>query len=115
MNRVAARILLGLFAVGVAASASADGLRCGQRLITDGDHETKLLHYCGEPLAVESRAARRLYVGELETGFFPGVFTDIRVEEWTYNFGPRKLMRLIRIEDGIVTEIRHLGYGFIKE
>ena len=45
-------------------------------------------------------------------GIGPGLFTDVRVEEWTYNFGPRKLMRLIRLENGVVADIQELGYGF---
>jgi len=106
-------LVLGLsLALGVFVSAEASALRCGQRLISIGDHETKLLRFCGEPLSRESRYASRVYVGDRRHGFLPGVFQEVLVEEWTYNFGPRKLMRLVRLEDGVVTEIRQLGYGF---
>lgn len=109
-------LVLGLsLSIGVLVSAEASALRCGQRLISIGDHQTKLLRFCGEPLSRESRYASRIYMGDNRRGFLPGVFEEVIVEEWTYNFGPRKLMRLVRIEDGVVTEIRQLGYGFLPE
>jgi hypothetical protein len=100
-----------LLAVG--APASADALRCGNRLISRGDHAAKLLRYCGEPVAVQSRAVQRSVVA-FGTYFYPGLglVKDVIVEEWTYNFGPRKLMRQVRLENGLVEEVRELGYGF---
>jgi hypothetical protein len=109
MPKIASAIVV---LAGFLATAEALALRCGHRLITVGDHETKVLRYCGDPLSVQSRFARRLYVGEFPRRVFPGLYEEVVVEEWTYNFGPRKLMRLVRIEDGYVAEIRQLGYGF---
>ena len=96
-----------------AIEASADARRCGNRLISRGDHASKLLRYCGEPVAVESRAVQRRVVA-FGTYFHPGLglLEDVIVEEWTYNFGPRKLMRQVRLENGLVEEVRELGYGF---
>jgi hypothetical protein len=34
------------------------------------------------------------------------------VEEWTYNLGPNRMMRVVRFENGIVVEVTHLGYGY---
>ena len=92
----------------------ATAMRCGQRLITEGDHESKLLRYCGEPVSVQSRMAPRVYVrGDARPGFIPGFYEYVQVQEWTYNFGPRKFMRQVRIENGIVTDITELGYGYL--
>ena len=91
----------------------AAAMRCGQRLITEGDHESKLLRYCGEPVSVQSRVAPRVYVRDVGPGFIPGFYEYVQVQEWTYNFGPRKFMRQVRIENGIVTEITELGYGYL--
>ena len=33
-------------------------------------------------------------------------------ERWLYNFGPRRLMREITFQDGLIVQIRTLGYGF---
>ncbi len=40
-----------------------------------------------------------------------GFREELRVEEWTYNFGPNQLMTKVRIEYGYVTDVRYLGYG----
>lgn len=87
-------------------------MRCGTRLISPGDHETRLLEFCGEPMAIESRYGRRLYRGDAHRGFIPGFFEEVVIEDWTYNFGPTRLMRVVRIEGGYVAEITQLGYGF---
>ena len=42
----------------------------------------------------------------------PGGQIEVAVEIWTYNFGPDRLMQRLKIEDGVVVEIRTLGYGY---
>lgn len=105
--------LLAAALLAFAADARADALRCGNRVISHGDHVSKVLRYCGEPVTVESRVVQRsvvafgslLYLGHR-------LVEDVVIEEWTYNFGPRKLMRQVRLENGIVKDVRELGYGF---
>jgi hypothetical protein len=36
----------------------------------------------------------------------------VLVEFWTYNLGRQKLMRRLRLEDGLVVEIETLGHGY---
>jgi len=101
----------GLLAFGAEASASA--LRCGNRVISRGDHAVKVLRYCGNPVAIESRVVHRrvtAFGSYVHPGL--GLLEDVLVEEWTYNFGPGKLMRQIRLENGFVRDVRELGYGF---
>lgn len=95
----------------LAAVAPAHAFRCGTRIITRGDHAEKILKFCGEPVSVQTRLQTRGYVSELGR-VFPGVVEEIVVEEWTFNLGPHQLMRLVRLENGFVTEIKHLGYGY---
>ena len=40
-----------------------------------------------------------------------GALEEVVVEEWTYNLGPRLLMRVVVLEDGYVEDVKHLGYG----
>ena len=96
----------------LATSLSAHAFRCGTRVISRGDHASKLLHYCGEPDAVQSRLAQRSLVAHFGHVFIPGFVEDVWIEEWTYNLGPNKLMRVVRVENGVVANIRHLGYGY---
>ena len=93
-------------------SAQAHAFRCGNRIISRGDHSSKLLHYCGEPASVQTRLAQRTFGTGYNRVYIPGFVEDVWIEEWTYNLGPSKLMRFVRIENGFVTEIKNLGYGY---
>jgi Protein of unknown function (DUF2845) len=98
----------------IAAPASADGLRCGSKLVTTGDPRSKVRQFCGEPTDVQTRSIlRRPYFNFGGRGYTYGDgYVEIPVEIWTYNFGPYKLMREIRFVDGRVENIETLGYGY---
>jgi len=95
----------------IAAAAPAHAFRCGARIITRGDHAEKMLRYCGEPASVQSRLQTRQYMSHLGRPY-PKIVEEVLVEEWTYNLGPKQLMRLVRLENGFVEEIKLLGYGY---
>ena len=112
MRKRATTWALGMLAgLGLSGAASADALRCGSKLITRGDHAAEVLHYCGEPAAVHTRVIRRGAIGTRGL-ILPGFVEEVLVEVWTYNFGPHKLMRQLRIENGILREVEQLGYGY---
>lgn len=114
IRRIRTRAGLLLAALAVSAGASADALRCGNKVISRGDHATRVLCYCGEPTAVQSWVAQRGVVGfgsVFRPGF--GFVEDVLIEEWTYNFGPRRLMRQVRFANGIVEKVELLGYGYL--
>ncbi len=105
-------------------------MRCGNKLVLKGDHQVKILRFCGDPTHMLQRAiyrsgptrqftsrhsgSRRVReaLGDDEILVSTRSFVEVLIEEWTYNLGPRKLMRVIRFENGIVTDVRHLGYGY---
>ena len=89
----------------------AHAFRCGTRIITRGDHADKILRFCGEPASVQTRYAQRNYVSGLGR-VLPGVVEEVVIEEWTYNLGPHQLIRVVRLENGFVADIRHRGYGY---
>lgn len=109
--------LFGLTVIGAAltAPAHADGMRCGSRLIRDGDARAEVRAFCGEPVDVQTRSILRRPVynfnGRLVYSGGDSLI-EIPVETWTYNFGPNKLMRRVRFIDGIVDEVETLGYGY---
>ncbi|HEX6636644.1 MAG TPA: DUF2845 domain-containing protein [Steroidobacteraceae bacterium] len=111
MNRVAATLVLGLLASSPAFAA----LRCGNKIVTEGDTSAEVAAKCGEPTdVIQMRSiyrrpviwiyGRPQYIGE--------DFIEVPVEAWVYNFGPNKLMRRLRFENGLVAEIETLGYGY---
>ena len=90
--------------------AAADSMRCGTKLMTDGDPSDKVLAYCGEPASIERREILRGY------GYHRGVTVhsayEVSVEMWTYNFGPHKLMYRLRFEDGLLVDVDTLSHGY---
>lgn len=106
--------------------------RCKGKIVSEGDPQAKVLRFCGEPVSVQQRT---LYRGGIPRGGvnrtvgpgsdLVGVATrreellihdrsvvEVLVEEWTYNLGPHRLMRVVRFENGLVTEVDLLGYGY---
>lgn len=95
-------------------AAAADSLRCGTRLITDGDTSAKVEALCGPPAGVtRAEVFRRPVLWRYGRPYYLSDHpVAVAVEFWTYNLGSHKLMRRLRIEDGIVTEIETLGHGY---
>lgn len=106
-------------------STPALALRCGNKIVRNGDHQAKILNMCGEPTAVKvhniyrsgipvsgSGSTERHHRSNDELIVHNRSVVEVVVEEWTYNFGPRKLMRVIRFENGFVTSVKRLGYGY---
>jgi hypothetical protein len=97
-------------------AAQADALRCGTKLVTEGNSRTEVIAKCGEATDVERRSVWRQPVVWIQgRPFHVGSdLIEIPVELWTYNLGPNKFMRRLRFEDGLVVEIETLGYGYPK-
>ena len=99
-----------LAALLAAGAASADSMRCGSKLMTDGDPSDKVMALCGPPAAIERREILRPW------GYHRDVTVhstyEVAVELWTYNFGPNKLMYRLRFEDGLLVEVDTLGHGY---
>lgn len=106
-------------------SVPALALRCGSKIVRHGDPQAKILDMCGEPASIQTRNIYRsgipaTYIRSTERHLrdddelivHTRSVVEVVVEEWTYNFGPRKLMRVIRFENGFVTSVKRLGYGY---
>jgi len=112
----AATVLLSIAAALVVAAtpARADGFRCGTKLVVEGSTRGEVIARCGEPTDVERRAILRRPVlwRHGRPYYLSDDLVEVPVETWTYNLGPNKLMRRLRLEDGVVVEIDTLGYGY---
>ena len=107
-----ARGAAGLVAIAVLAiAAPAHALTCGSRVISKGDDVSKLLEFCGEPASVQSHRIDRTPI-DSNGRVYRGFTEEVLVEEWTYNFGPYQLMVKIRLDNGVVADIKYLGYGY---
>ena len=110
MKVTAIGMFLSAAALVLAGPARADSMRCGGKLMTDGDPAAKVEAHCGPPVSIERREIVRSY--SYHRGIpVRGAF-EVAVEFWTYNFGPHKLMYRLRFEDGLLVEVDTLGHGY---
>ncbi len=108
-------------------SDAANAFRCGNKIVRDGMHEAQVVKICGEP-------ATKRYIGRTVRGVeFPIVrhrspgaisyrtpgyghfVTEVIITEYVYNFGPRKLMRRLLFEGGVLVQIETIGYGYFED
>lgn len=105
----------------------AHAFRCGSKLVKDGMHEAQVVAVCGEPTTMRNLGvAVRYYDYRYRRGTSPGWSTyerpgygnlaqEVIITEYVYNFGPRKLMRRLVFEGGVLITIESIGYGYIKK
>lgn len=96
-----------------ATPGQAEALRCGNRLVYEGDVAAVVAQRCGEPLQIS-----RSSMFKFPTTWINGRLYQLSdqqvavpVETWVYNFGPGKFMRELRFEDGVLVNIKLLDYG----
>jgi uncharacterized membrane protein len=125
-----ALILLIIVAGFIPGRTIAASLRCGVRIITEGDYKDRVLAECGTPDHVEVWEEERVYRFQYHPGYY-GIYDNydydpavteygrpyrvkklVIVEEWTYNHGPTRFLDHLRLENGIVKEIRSGDYGY---
>ena len=117
----------GLLIVLALAAAPAHAFRCKNKIVKDGMHELQVIAICGKPttqrhigyvLRGVNLGYRRLSVGGLRQTYYPAysnLSEEVIVTEYVYNFGPRKLMRRLVFEGGVLVTIETIGYGYIEK
>jgi hypothetical protein len=117
-----------LLVVALLLASPAHAFRCKTKLVKDGMHEVQVIAICGEPTTVRNlgytvqgydTVIRNRYPGGLTTGTtYPGyghLHTQVVITEYVYNFGPRKLMRRLVFEGGVLVTIESIGYGYLEK
>jgi hypothetical protein len=111
----------------ILASTSAFGFRCGRKIVTEDMHEAQVLKACGTPttsrhLGYATRGTyipvRRVVSPGVTIEQFPGYghYTEeVELTEYVYNFGPRKFMRRLIFEGGVLKKIEKIGYGYLEK
>ena len=85
-------------------TAFADNFRCPNgAIVSTGDRLAEVYVKCDPPSFRDTRT-------ESESGH-RGATILVNVEEWTYNEGPHRLIHLLVFNNGILTEVRSLGFG----
>jgi hypothetical protein len=93
-------------------------LRCHGSIVSEGDHKYDVLKKCGEPDLVETREEVYVEAYGLDFFGFGGLSADYQrlikvvIEEWTYNFGPHRLIYHLIFVDGELRSISTRGHGY---
>jgi len=113
-----------LLAAALLLPQTAAAFRCGTKLVKDGMHEVEVIAICGEPASKRhlGYAIRSIDVREHRPSVpgwtitrSPGYYsypTEVMVTEYVYNLGPRKLMRRLVFEGGMLVSVETLGRGY---
>ncbi len=80
-----------------------------------GDSTFDVLARCGEPALREETLGQVAVEAPVGGGSWaPTSFTTVRVEIWTYDFGPQAFSRRLEFEDGKLARIVAGGYGYSR-
>lgn len=95
-----AAALLVAYLLGAASMAHADTLRCGGRLVKEGESTGEVQMKCGEPTTRD----RRIEI-------LDGAFSSITIDTWMYNLGPNDFVRILTFVNGTLRRIETGDYG----
>jgi hypothetical protein len=112
MVRYACAFVLGLVVstIGPGAASADDGFRCDTgRLVGTGDHMAEVRNKCGEPDSAGQRVEKRTRKEKVRRWIHGAAeeFTEEReievvLDEWVYDFGPRRFLQIVTFENGRV-------------
>jgi len=109
---------LGLLLLLAMAHPPALAFYCGHDLVKEGDYKLQVLEKCGNPDYQESRVEYRSTVlrgsGLAQPGLDLIRQEPVTIDEWTYDFGPRRFMQWLHFENGRLILIKDLGYGTVN-
>jgi hypothetical protein len=81
---------------------------CDSAEIQAGISQYEILQRCGEPAFKDSRQEEQLTSVDKNTNRL----TIKRIDEWTYNFGPNKFLRILKFENGRLVDVETGDRGF---
>ena len=108
------------------ASAPAHAFRCGSKIVTEDMHEAQVRAACGAPTTARIIGSavrnvnipiRRIPGGGWTQQYYSGYAyaQEVIITEYIYNFGPRKFMRRLLFEGGVLVSIESVGYGYKED
>jgi hypothetical protein len=101
--------LLVITAQASAVALASDSLMCKEGIVSVGDIVSDLVRKCGQPAFATQREQQIV-----EPGDIPGerIITTIKIDDWTFNFGPDRFQYRILLKNGRVWNIESLDYGY---
>jgi len=104
---------------GLPEAVASDGFRCESgRLVLEGDHSYEVRKKCGEPDFADTRQEQRTVrrtvwtrVGGRPLANQEEVTISVTVDEWTYDLGPKRLIRHLIFEQNRLVRVFTGGRG----
>jgi hypothetical protein len=81
---------------------------CSEQTVSRGDLKSDVVEKCGEPTWKDSHEEE--FVERLDSGVEVKRF--VNVEEWTYDLGPNRFVRILTFKNGNLVDIKTGGYGY---
>ncbi len=81
---------------------------CSEQVVSRGDSTSDVIAKCGEPSWKDVHQEE--FKERLDTGLDRKV--SVNVEEWTYNLGPNRFVRILTFRNGKLVDIRTGDYGY---
>lgn len=109
-----------LLAGGGLTRASANGIRCQNKLVQPGDSQYEVKSLCGTPDDMQQRTERRRVTRAVQQPCPNGngyctIFVEdevsVVVDEWTYDFGPQRFIQFLTFESGKLVHVKSGPYG----
>ena len=101
-------------------SSAADSLRCDNKLVQEGDSQYEVKSLCGVPDDVQQRTESRRVQRAVQRPCAHGSgscvvvvddYVEVTVDEWVYDFGPRRFLQYLTFEGGQLVAVRSGSYG----
>ncbi|MBI1919619.1 MAG: DUF2845 domain-containing protein [Geobacter sp.] len=110
MLRIVPMVLL-LLAIQSSGFASETGtMRCNEGIVSIGDTAGEVISKCGQPAFATQREQKKIEEGP--KGTRERTVTVVTIDDWTFNFGPDQFQHQVLLENGRVTRIESLDYGY---
>ena len=85
-------------------------MRCKGGIVSVGDSAGEVLARCGQP-ATTSQSAKKV-VEKGQNANQTKTITTIIVDNWIFNFGPNQFQYRLELQDGRVSRMESLDYGY---
>jgi len=83
---------------------------CKGGIVSIGDAAGEVMAKCGEPATKSNREDKR--VSHSSKPGYGKVVTSVSIDDWLFNFGPNEFQYQLILENGRVTRIDSLDYGY---
>lgn len=103
-------------------AARADGMRCGSRIVSEGDTLYDVRSICGEPVSATRRLEYRTIRqhipgpcvpqgGQMRCGYVEERTVEVVIDELVYDLGSNKFIRYLTFEQGKLRDVQTGHYG----